>query len=87
MLQCLSSWCDHCFRERKAIASFPRLGHRNETQHLNPSESFCWVSLGLLLGFLTLIARIAWHLSYSDLTTPKKLIALFCIFPKKQPMN
>jgi uncharacterized membrane protein len=23
------------------------------TQHLNPSESFCWVSLGLLLGFLT----------------------------------
>jgi uncharacterized transporter YbjL len=23
------------------------------TQHLNPSESFCWVSLGVLLGFLT----------------------------------
>ncbi len=33
------------------------------TQHLNPSESFCWVSLGLLLGFLgstqsTIIAMI-----------------------------
>ncbi|TRT78842.1 MAG: hypothetical protein EWV82_17215 [Microcystis aeruginosa Ma_AC_P_19900807_S299] len=23
------------------------------TQHLNPSESFCWVYLGVLLGFLT----------------------------------
>ncbi|AVQ72221.1 hypothetical protein B5D77_13760 [Microcystis sp. MC19] len=23
------------------------------SQHLNPSESFCWVSLGVLLGFLT----------------------------------
>ncbi|TRU99010.1 MAG: hypothetical protein EWV75_05800 [Microcystis wesenbergii Mw_QC_S_20081001_S30D] len=23
------------------------------TQHLNLSESFCWVSLGVLLGFLT----------------------------------
>ena len=23
------------------------------TQPLNPSESFCWVALGLLLGFLT----------------------------------
>jgi hypothetical protein len=22
------------------------------TQHLNPSESFCWVSLGVLLGFV-----------------------------------
>ena len=27
------------------------------TQHLNLSESFCWVALGLLLGFLTSIQR------------------------------
>jgi uncharacterized transporter YbjL len=26
---------------------------KSETQHLNLSESFCWVSLGVLLGFLT----------------------------------
>ncbi|MFM6900373.1 MAG: hypothetical protein ACKPKF_25000 [Microcystis panniformis] len=36
---------------------------KSETQHLNLSESFCWVSLGVLLGFLgstqsTIIAMI-----------------------------
>ena len=29
------------------------------TQHLNLSESFCWVSLGLWLGFLT-SSFVAW---------------------------
>jgi hypothetical protein len=30
------------------------------TQHLNLSESFCWVSLGVLLGFLTTVESVGW---------------------------
>ena len=30
------------------------------SQHLNPSESFCWVSLGVLLGFLASIVGFPW---------------------------
>ena len=30
------------------------------SQHLNPSESFCWVSLGVLLGFLTTVESVGW---------------------------
>jgi hypothetical protein len=42
------------------------------TQHLNQSESFCWVSLGVLLGFLgstqsTIIAMITIIRSRGDL--------------------
>jgi len=35
----------------KKTSQFPGKAKPN-TQHLNPSESFCWVSLGLLLGFV-----------------------------------
>ncbi|TRT43843.1 MAG: hypothetical protein EWV85_21395 [Microcystis aeruginosa Ma_QC_C_20070703_M131] len=40
----------------KKTSQFSRKGKPN-TQHLNPSESFCWVALGVLLGFLTSTQR------------------------------
>ena len=38
----------------RKTSQFPGKAKPN-TQPLNPSESFCWVALGLLLGFLTSI--------------------------------
>jgi hypothetical protein len=38
----------------KKTSQFPGKAQPN-TQHLNPSESFCWVSLGLEITALNLI--------------------------------
>ncbi|AVQ72218.1 hypothetical protein B5D77_13740 [Microcystis sp. MC19] len=40
------------------------------TQHLNPSESFCWVSLGVLLGFLASIVGFPWVYCWVSLRQP-----------------
>ncbi|TRT78843.1 MAG: hypothetical protein EWV82_17220 [Microcystis aeruginosa Ma_AC_P_19900807_S299] len=44
-------WVERINRLRKT-SQFSGKAKPN-TQHLNQSESFCWVSLGVLLGFLT----------------------------------
>jgi hypothetical protein len=51
---------------------------KSETQHLNLSESFCWVSLGVLLGFLTstqpTVEFVGWANKYvkENLSIPRK---------------